>query len=204
MDLVRHEGYAQAQAAASLVLWTAPLPLLLAAFVAVRSSPRAFVGVAWATPSAVLLAIVARIDSLPVGRYLWAGRCELLDAREAILGGPDRLHLEYLPGNSRLRQTCWDLSLMLNDPQERAGVLGTETLDVVVPDFKQVQDRCLADFFEWAQNPDRSARIHRGEILHSPYVDDRNRAEVTATLDRIAPEEPRPLDAGIPSLGPIP
>jgi hypothetical protein len=180
-NLLRHDGYAQAQATAYVAAW-AVLPFLIATYGAIRSF-RGLAGAAFAAPSAALLAIVVHLYSLPVGRYLWAGRCELLDARDDILGGDPHT----------LRQTCWELSLRLTDPQDRAGMLGTETFDVVVPDFKKVQDKCLADFYAWAQIEDRGGRLHRGDILRSAYVDDRNRAEVTAMLDRIAPETP-PVD----------
>jgi hypothetical protein len=181
--LVRHEGYAQAQATARVGLWAAPLPVLVGAYGAMRSFRRRLAGVAWAALPTVLLAILVQLYGLSVGRYLWAGRCELLDARDDILGGDPH----------KLRQTCWELSLRLTDPQDRAGMLGTETFDVVLPDFKKVQDKCLAEFYAWAQIEDRGGRLHRGDILRSAYVDDRNRAEVTAMLDRIAPETP-PVD----------
>jgi hypothetical protein len=83
-ELLRHEGFGQARENARLALWAAPFALALATFVAARSLRRqAFLG--WAAVPWALFAAAGFLYLQPVpGLYLWAGRCELYDDRDAM------------------------------------------------------------------------------------------------------------------------
>ena len=181
-ELVRHEGYGQARASAALALWAAPLALVLATFVAARSLRRpAWIG--WAGAPWALFAAAGFLYLQPVpGRYQWAGRCELYDDRDAILGS-DPEHVA---------RACLELSDWLTHPKELAGRVGTDGQESALPELPRLKKRCLEDMLDQMRSKRPRYSVSRGEALHSPFVAPPDVAEVTKTVDDLRPENRAP------------
>ncbi|MFI5303081.1 MAG: hypothetical protein ACHREM_33745 [Polyangiales bacterium] len=176
-ELVRHEGYGQARESAALALWAAPFALVVATFVAARSLRRqAFLG--WVTVPWALFAAAGFLYLQPVpGRYLWAGRCELYDDRDAILGSDPE----------KRASACVELSGWVKDPRTMEGMLGTDSVETALPELPRLKRRCLDDMIDLLRQAHPRYSISRVEVLHSPFLEPGDTAEVTKTLDEIEP-----------------
>jgi hypothetical protein len=174
-ELVRHEGYGEARANAGLALWAAPFALIVATFVAARSLRRSVWLASSALPWALLVtAGYLYLQPLP-GRLLWPGRCVLYDDRDVILGSDPEARAS----------ACVELSGWVKDPRTMAGMLGTDSVETALPELPRLKKRCLDDMIDLLRQPHPRYSISRAEILHSPFLEPGDTAEVTKALDQI-------------------
>ncbi len=163
LERFRYWCGAEAHATAAIVLWAAPLPLVLATYIAARAFRRRAAALL-AIPAVSLLCVVAQLFLRPIpGHRLWLARCELRDAGEYALSSD---HDSVVRGCLRLIDT-------FADPKALAAALGTDTLDIAMPDWPRARKACLAFMLA-----DQS--FGRTDILSSPFVSVDDRATVDA------------------------